>query len=313
MNALELTGMETLRSAGTLSEALHSNMMDWQVKPIARAATIAARVRSGSIGDIRMIELSGEPFHGTRGRSEIATDGEDFLGDLLQRSGSTHCKVGDVSTLVGPGDISLWYSGRPVEFTMPGTFRKLCMLIPVRCLEPVLQNPTSYEGVHLSADNPLAGLLTSYLTTLSEQVAGGQQDTASATVDVTLELLAAAFRASVGKEDTTPRKKLQTRVLQYMETRLGDPDLTPTAIAEAMGISPRYLYLLFDTQGISVAGWIRQRRLAKCRAALENQDDNKSVCEIAYNWGFSDAAHFSRLFKSAYGASPMSFKASRKG
>ncbi|MDH0127108.1 helix-turn-helix domain-containing protein [Brucella intermedia GD04153] len=312
VNDLELQGRDTLRTANQLSEALHANLMDWQVRPISRAGPIAARVRSGSVGQIRMIELSGEPFHGTRGRSEIATDGADFLGVLLQRSGTTHCQVGDVNTLVGPGDISLWYSGRPVEFHMPGPFQKLCMLIPVRCLEPVLQNPTSYEGVHLAAGNPLAALLGSYLTTLSDQVAGGQEDTASATADVTLELLAAAFRANAGKDHATPRKKLQNRVLQYIEARLSDPELTPAAIAKANGISPRYLYLLFETQGASVAGWIRQRRLARCRAALENQDDDQTVCEIAHSWGFSDAAHFSRLFKSAYGASPMSFKAPRK-
>ncbi|MFW7354668.1 MAG: helix-turn-helix domain-containing protein [Brucella sp.] len=309
----EIRGTDTLRTADAVAEALHENLMDWQVRPSTRLAPVAASVCAGSIGEIRMIELSGEPFHGTRGRQEIGTDGADFLGVLLQRSGSTQCKVGDVKTVVGPGDLSLWYSGRPVEFNMPGPFRKLCMLIPVRCLEPVLQNPTSYEGVHLVADNPLAALLGSYLTTLSEQVANGHTDMASATVDVTLELLGAALRANAGKDDVTPRKKLQTRVFQYIDSRLSDPDLTPAAIAEANGISPRYLYLLFETQGLSVAGWIRQRRLAKCRAALENQDNPKTVCQIAHSWGFSDAAHFSRLFKSAYGMSPMSVKTHRKG
>lgn len=311
MNALERPGTQILKSADALSAALHENMMDWQVKPIARTASIGARLRSRSIGKIRLIELSGEPFHGTRSRSEIATDSAEFLGVLFQRSGSTQCKVGDTRTIVGPGELSLWYSGRPVEFEMATPFRKLCMLIPVTCFESVLHNPTSYEGIHLTAENPLAALLGSYLTTLSEQVAAGK-DTASATVDVTLELLAAAFRANSSKDNHTPRKKLQNRVLQYIEARLGDADLTPAAIAEANGISTRYLYLLFNTQGLSVAGWVRQRRLARCRAALESQHDIKTVSEIAHSWGFSDAAHFSRLFKSAYGASPISFRASSK-
>jgi AraC-like DNA-binding protein len=31
---------------------------------------------------------------------------------------------------------------------------------------------------------------------------------------------------------------------------------------------------------------------------------DRSVSEIAYHWGFNDAAHFSRTFKARFGMSP---------
>ena len=299
----------TLQTADAVSEALHDCFVDWQVQPASSTEPIANTVQPRSIGDIRMIEISGSPFRGARGRSEIAEDGQEFLGVLFQRSGKTHCRMGNTKTLVSGGDVALWYSDRPVKFEMPDEFRKLCMLIPVSRFETTLANPTSYEGLHLTAGSPLAALLGSYLTTLSENVASENTGDVLATVDVTIELLASVFRANKSKIDQTPRKKLQARVFQYVESRLGDPDLTPAMIAEAHGISVRSLYLLFNEQGVTVSGWIRQRRLARCKSELANMRGNKSVTQIAYQWGFSDSAHFSRLFKFAYGQSPTQFKA----
>ena len=155
-------------------------------------------------------------------------------------------------------------------------------------------------------------LLASYLTTLSEEVALGHDDHACATVDVTLELLAAAFRANEAKDHKSPQKKLQNRVFQYIEARLGDADMTPASIAAGNGISLRYLYLLFNDHETTVAGWIRQRRLARCRSELANTRSTRTISEIAYKWGFSDAAHFSRLFKSAYGIAPTQFRSTMR-
>ena len=195
---------------------------------------------------------------------------------------------------------------------MPDHFHKLCMLIPVRRFDGVLHDPTGYEGLHLSSDRPLAALLGSYLTTLCDEVAMGQDSASAGTVDVTLELLAAAFRAVRSRTDDTPRKHLQHRIIQYVESRLADSTLTPASIAEAHGISLRYLYLLISEQQMTVAELIRVRRLARCRSALDNYRDVQTVAEIAYKWGFSDSAHFSRLFKNAYGISPSAYKASRQ-
>ena len=64
-------GSELIKSADALSEALHNNLMDWQVKPVSRTDNIETIVKPRTIGDIRLIELSGAPFCGTRERAEI--------------------------------------------------------------------------------------------------------------------------------------------------------------------------------------------------------------------------------------------------
>jgi methylphosphotriester-DNA--protein-cysteine methyltransferase len=75
-------------------------------------------------------------------------------------------------------------------------------------------------------------------------------------------------------------------------------------------------HLLFSERGVTVGSWIRSRRLAQSRIELSNFREDRTITEIAMMWGFSDAAHFSRSFKAAFGISPNAFRratASRSG
>ncbi len=58
---------------------------------------------------------------------------------------------------------------------------------------------------------------------------------------------------------------------------------------------------------MTVSTWIRTRRLEQCRRdLLDPMLADRPVAAIAARWGFVDAAHFSRAFKTAFGVSPAS-------
>jgi len=309
METLEHDAARLQHGRDAIESSLRTNLVSWRVRP-RDGETLMADIRPGRLdGGVRLIELSGDPFVGERGSVDISCDGDDYVGVLLQRSGSTVCEVGDRQKLIRPGDVCVWLSGRPARFEMPTRFQKLCLIIPVSRFESVLHHATSYEGLHLPADHRFAALLSAYLTALAKEVVDQPDCGASDIVDVTLELLGAAFRAYRSPSDQSPRNRLTDRILRYIEARLEDTSLTPQAVAEDNGISLRYLYLLFNERGMTVAGWIRQRRLERSRAELANGRSARTVAEIAYHWGFSDSAHFSRLFKSAFGVSPSAYKA----
>ena len=61
----------------------------------------------------------------------------------------------------------------------------------------------------------------------------------------------------------------------------------------------RRLHKLFEDQPLTVAALIRRRRLERCRAELTGS--GRTVTAVAARWGFSDPAHFSKLFKATYG------------
>jgi transcriptional regulator GlxA family with amidase domain len=79
--------------------------------------------------------------------------------------------------------------------------------------------------------------------------------------------------------------------------------LGPASIARAYSMSVRALHALFEDTDTSVAGLVRSERLARCMEDLQRPNGG-SVTEIAFRWGFCDAAHFSRVFKRAFDATP---------
>jgi acetamidase/formamidase/AraC-like DNA-binding protein len=99
------------------------------------------------------------------------------------------------------------------------------------------------------------------------------------------------------------------RLCQTIERKLDDPDLTPARVAEAEGISERYLQKLFEGSGSSFTHYLRERRLQRTSAELSNPAEaHHSISEIAYRNGFSDSAHFSRAFRHRFGLSPRGFR-----
>ena len=94
-----------------------------------------------------------------------------------------------------------------------------------------------------------------------------------------------------------------------IERKLGDPDITPARIAQIEGISERYLQKLFEGSGDNFTHYLRERRLQRCWADLGNASEaHRSVSDIAFGCGFSDAAHFSRSFRDRFGLSPRAFR-----
>ena len=114
--------------------------------------------------------------------------------------------------------------------------------------------------------------------------------------------------ASAGS-GTAAQAALLHRLCQTIERRLDDPDLTPARVAQAEGISERYLQKLFEGTGDSFRQYLRERRLQRTAADLANPAEaSLPVSEIAFRCGFGDAAHFSRAFRERFGMSPRDFR-----
>ena len=78
----------------------------------------------------------------------------------------------------------------------------------------------------------------------------------------------------------------------------------PASSTSSRTSSPiRALHALFEDVDASVAGLVRSERLVWCLEVLQRPNGG-SVTDIAFRWGFCDAAHFSRVFKRAFGVTP---------
>jgi acetamidase/formamidase/AraC-like DNA-binding protein len=108
---------------------------------------------------------------------------------------------------------------------------------------------------------------------------------------------------------TSTQAALLRRICQTIERTLDDPDLTPARVAQAEGISERYLQKLFESTGDNFTHYLRERRLQRAYADLSSPAEaHHSVSEIAFRYGFNDAAHFSRAFRERFGMPPSIFR-----
>jgi AraC-like DNA-binding protein len=154
----------------------------------------------------------------------------------------------------------------------------------------------------------LSKLLRACLSTLADNVLTSNEEPGDAAVELTLDMLSAALTKNKESLDRNPRISLFERVRAFIEKRLDGPELSPSTIARAHSILVRCLHLLFSERGVTIGGWVRWRRLARCRVALNDVRKDRTLTEIAMKWGFSDAAQFSRWFKAAFGISPNAFR-----
>jgi AraC-like DNA-binding protein len=96
----------------------------------------------------------------------------------------------------------------------------------------------------------------------------------------------------------------------YIEKNLGDRQLSPESVGEAQRISRTQLYAAFEAEG-GIARYIWRRRLAHVSAALRDQNDRRSLSDLASDYGFSDQAQLAKQFKRAYGETASNVRRSR--
>jgi AraC-like DNA-binding protein len=216
-------------------------------------------------------------------------------------------------TRLTAADMALVDPVRPVTYTSSATTH-VSIVFP-RALVPLRPaDLTRVTGVRVPGDQG-AGALVS---TLARQLPRHLDDCGSAEAarlgGAVVDLLCLALSAYLDNERILPPEAFHRALLQqvyaFMDEHLGVATLTPTEVAAAHHISLRQLHKLFQSEPFTVAEWIRQRRLERCRRdLLDPRQQTRPVSAIAARWGLPDAAHFSRIFKRAYGAPPTQFRA----
>jgi AraC family transcriptional regulator, positive regulator of tynA and feaB len=105
-----------------------------------------------------------------------------------------------------------------------------------------------------------------------------------------------------------PRKRRQ--IHDYIETHLCDPTLTPKDCAQALQISERYLYRILASHGERFSEiQLRERLDASAERLRDPRFSRYQIASIAYQCGFKDPAHFSRVFSKRFGVTPSAWRA----
>ena len=171
-----------------------------------------------------------------------------------------------------------------------------------RLREPRVVPPSGFADV-------FARLLDATARTLDNLSDSEWNAVAQTLVDLLLTLAHQLASSTSDAGSSATQSALLHRICQTIERRLDDPELVPARVAQAEGISERYLQKLFETVGDNFTHYVRERRLQRAWADLSNPTEaHRSISEIAYAYGFGDSAHFSRAFRHRFGLPPREFR-----
>ena len=255
--------------------------------------------------DYRIIRCECDAQEGFRSIKEISASDNAYLNLLYVRKGREKLKIEDRSLWLNEGDMVIWDSTQNMSFHVPDKLEKVSILIPESSLTSVFPTAHDYSGIIIPENSGVGSLLASHINNLEKHMWQLATEDMTAMMEPTMAIMAAAFGSYVNITPNTMRHMTLNRIKKYIGANLQDPSLTPTKIAEAHKITPRYLHMLFADQETTVGRWINSRRLDRCKDDLiKSIVTHQSVSEIAYKWGFNDPSHFSRSFKKRFRQSP---------
>jgi AraC-like DNA-binding protein len=297
-----------------------------------RSGVFDASVTRRSLGGLRVWLVQASPMSAVRVRPHIeASGGDDYLLALHVR-GTAHGVQDGREVTLGPGDLTLFDSGRPysVSFTGPGVFQHVIYQVPRASLD-ARGDVGAATARRVAAASPAGRLVSPYLRTLARPAPSGPgvppeeppEESAGepwgeflgeAFVDAGLDLAVSALRTAAGYAGRAdpPHRSAARELRDYALAHLGDPGLSPEAVALACYVSVRQVHRLFAREGRTFGGWVREQRLRRCRDDLADPRlGHLAVAEIAARWGFRSAAHFTRAFQARYGITPTGHRALR--
>ena len=156
---------------------------------------------------------------------------------------------------------------------------------------------------HLAERN---GTLTWLASRLRSEIIAGDTSSPMIIDGITLEMLGLLTRQGRSLERRPP--KWLVRVVERLNEEFTG-GLTSESLAAEAGVHPVHLAAVFRTfHNETIGDYVQKRRITL--AALLLQDNEIPLTEIAYECGFADQSHFTRVFKRRVGMTPGAFRSS---
>jgi AraC-like DNA-binding protein len=249
----------------------------------------------------------------TRQHSHDEDDGDRYCFLVMQCSGRAQITQHGLTIELAPGEMALVDSAGNCEINPLGLMEHCSIHLP---REAVVRHFSDQQHIFgkLNSGSASGRLLRLICTQLAEgmSVQEWQDDEGEALQESLISLLKPAL--TMGEQKSAAELQirggtLRSGVEQLIHDQLTDASLSPAKLAAQLGISIRQLYRLFEEEGDSVCRYIQRARLVRSAADLvDHRLANESITDIAFKWGFTDSAHFSRTFKKQFELSPRDYR-----
>ncbi|WP_250495328.1 acetamidase/formamidase family protein [Caballeronia sp. GAWG1-1] len=267
--------------------------------------TLTSRVSAGGI-EFTTIASAAQTL-------ELSADQSGSLMLVLLIDGDATLVADGLRERVSPHDIVYAASGQSASLIFAERFRAFIVRSPKSAINARLLSPLSLRVALLPGATGMGHIFSGFLRSVVESLETLSADELRPTELALAEMLVACLAGQERKGSfnglTPSQAALFSRLCRFIEANLAESTLSVATLAKDERVSPRYVQKLFELAGQSFSTYVRSRRLERCRAELADPLSEKvSISDICFRWGFNDPAHFSRVFRERYGASPRTFR-----
>jgi len=267
------------------------------------------RASLGSLSLSRAISSPAAVIHTSHGARQTC---EQVFLLHLQANGSSVNRQDGREALLGPGDFTLCDSSRPYSVTFDAPNDMLVLRIAAPPLRDRIVNPESFTALRICGSEGIGELASHVLRQLWTQTGAGLEPRIADRLGTNLlDLIVTALcaRQAAVPSGGSLANAQRLRVRYFVEDHLTEPGLDASLAAAAVHISTRYVHRLFEASGETFGQYVLRRRLEESARRLRDPaHDSRSVTEIAFDCGFTDASYFGRMFRARYGRTPGDFR-----
>lgn len=261
--------------------------------------------------DVRLSPIQSNAITLERLPQEPTRSSQDCYFMVVLTSGKYKLEQGGREVFLKPGDMTIYDATEPHRISIPEAFSKILISIPRPMLDQRLNNIGRMTATLIPSADGIGLLTTDFIQSTVNQLEKISKTQFLSLSHSVIDMLTLSLgQVTKNKVATTHHRQVMLiRVKQFIKSVINDPELTASKIADATGLSKRYINNLFSEENTSLMQYLTAQRLESCRYSLVSPlYTHLSVTQIAMRFGFNNMSHFSRIYKKHYGESPSTYR-----
>jgi AraC-like DNA-binding protein len=253
-----------------------------------------------------LMHTQGTAFTMTREPARIAR-GADQLLIYLQREGSCDTDCAGRRGRIAPGDVAIIDYARPLH-SVATDYGNL-MVVLARESVPAALLAIEPHGLVFPRGSGAARLIGAAMQEFYAWAEDLTVSEAEAAIEGIVALTTTCARARLADDEAGHVNSRRKAALDYIDAHLGNSQLGPDEIADGAHVSRASLYRLLAVKG-GIRAILLTRRLDEAlRLMLADNNDERSLADIAKCCGFGGTTQFNRAFRARFGAPPRQYLA----